>query len=63
MKVKQYFFRIYYSNASGFIRVYHSFRYESSKERNRALSASLRAMRELSCDVRDIVKLSECVEL
>lgn len=63
MKVKQYFSRIYYSNGSGPIRVYHSFRYKSSQERNRALSASLRAMRELSCDVCEIVKLSECVEL
>ena len=59
MKVKQYYFRIYYSNASGIIRVYHSFRYESSQERNRALSASLRAMRERSCDVCEIVKPSE----
>lgn len=63
MKVRQYYFRIYYSNASGIIRVYHSFRYESPQARNRALSASLRAMCELSRDVCEIVKLSECVEL
>lgn len=63
MKVKQYYFRIYYLSAYGIIRVYHSFRYESPQERNRALSASLRAMRELSRDVCEIVKLSEFVEL
>lgn len=63
MKVKQYFFRVYYSNASEFIQVYHSFRYESSQARNRALSAVLNSMRESSYDVHDIVKLSECVEL
>lgn len=63
MKVKQYYFRIYYSNASGIIRVYHSLYYESSRVRNRALSAILCNSRVFFYKVCDVVKLSEYVEL
>lgn len=63
MKVKQYYFRIYYLNMFGKLEVYYSFNYPNSSQRNKALKRVLDSLNVHVWEIQDVVKFSVEVEL